>query len=167
MNGAPGAWPAQAARSAAAAAAAADDGGPVAACPGLFGQVGAGPQACRQQPPAQDGQVRGFDQREHPPDLGQGVTGAPVPQGQLRGPLPRLADEFNVAEMARDGVDQPVPPRSGIDIGAQQVDLGAGLVRQPVIVVRRPGGQRVDQRRGLRGAPAGEQRFGGVGGHDR
>ena len=135
-------------------------GGFVAACPGLFGQVGAGPHARRQQPPAEDGQVRDLEQPENPPDLLQGVAGAPRPHRQLRGPLRGLASVVNVvAQTGGDGVGQPTPRGGGVGIAAQQVDVGPRQVHQPAIAVRRPGDQRVDQRRGLGRAPAGQQRF--------
>ena len=153
VNGAPGAW-SDPGGQAVGGGLGGSGGGFVAACPGLFGQVGAGPHARRQQPPAEDGQVRGLEQREHPLDLGQGVTGASRPQRQLRGPLRRLASVVDGAAVGGDGVDQLPSPGRGIDVAAQQVDLGAGFVHQPVIAVWRPGGQRVDQRRGLGRAPA-------------
>ena len=53
-----------------------------------------------------------------------------------------------------------------LDVAAQQVDLGAGIVHRPVIAVRAARRQRVDQRRGLGRAPAGQQRLGCVGGQD-
>ena len=131
--------------------------GLVAARPGSFGQVGAGAHAHCQQPPAQNGQVCGLKQWERLLHLGQGVAGAPGPHRQLRGPPRRLAGSGAGAVVGGDGVDQLPPRGGGIDIAAQQVDLGAGLVHDPVIAVRWPGSQRVDQRRGLGRAPTGEQ----------
>ena len=55
-----------------------------------------------------------------------------------------------------------LPSCGRADITAQQVDLGAALVRQPVVAVRRPSGQRVDQRRGLSRVPDGEKRLSSV-----
>ena len=53
----------------------------------------------------------------------------------------RLAGKLDVADVPREeGVNPPPPPGSGSDIAAQQVDLGANLVRQPVDPVRRVGG---------------------------
>ena len=69
-------------------------------------------------------------------------------------------------EVAGDGVDLLLPRGGRLDVAAQQVDLGAGQVHEPVVVAGRPGGQRVDQCRRLGRAPLGQQRLGRVGGQE-
>jgi hypothetical protein len=82
----------------------------------LFGQVGAGAHARRQQPAAEDRQDGDFEQRQHPPDLLQGVAGAARPQGQLRCPLRGLSDVVDAAEAGVDRV-QKLPAPGGGDVG--------------------------------------------------
>jgi hypothetical protein len=123
--------------------------------PALLGHVGAGTHAGRREPPAEDRQFRGLEPGKHPPDLPGGVARPPRPKRQLRG-LPRaFAGRIDAADVNDAGLDL-LPPGGTFDVTAQQADLGAALVHMPVSEVGRPGGQRVDQRRCLGGAPAGE-----------
>jgi hypothetical protein len=64
------------------------------------------------------------------------------------------------------GFDLLPPPAGRLDVAAQQVDLEAALMNTPVVAIRRPGDQRVDQCRRLGRAPTGEQRLGCVAGQD-
>ena len=133
---------------------------------GLLGQVGAGAHARRQQPPAEYLQACGSDQGKDALGLLEGVAGPACPQRELRGLPRRLTVKFDAASVTDDGVDLLAPPGRRLEVAAQQVDLGAALMRDPVIAVWRPSGQRVDQCRCIGRAPAGQQRLGCVGGQE-
>ena len=89
------------------------------------------------------------------------------PQGQLRRPLPGFPGEVNDPGTADEYVDLLLPTVGRTDVAAQQVDLSAPLVHDPVTAIWRPGGQRVNQCRCLGCAPPGEQCLGCVDGQNR
>src|SRR5215472_14425780 len=64
----------------------------------------------------------------HPRRLRQGLHHP----SQLRSALHGFACIFNVGDMAEEVIDLLVPPGSRPKVAAQQVDLGAELVRKPV-----------------------------------
>ena len=93
--------------------------------------------------------------------------GRPAHSASSAARCPVSRAHIDAADLADARLDLLPPPGGRLDVAAQQVDLGAALMHQPVIAVGRPGGQRVDQRRRLGRAPAGEQRLGCVGSQRR
>ena len=108
-----------------------------------------------------------LEQGERPPDLGGRRRAArptappPPPAARLRGRRSTLL------KSAGERVDLLLPARRPPPMSPRSRSISArSSVHKPVDRGGRPGGQRVDQRRRLGRAPAGQQRLGRVGGQD-